>query len=111
MTDIEPPASVTSLPPAAPAPATTKTALVRIYRTRICPYCVMAARLFDRKGVAYEEIYLDGKWEARAALEAETNWRTVPQIFVGERFLGGFMDVANLDRSGELDRLLAEVGG
>lgn len=83
------------------------TAPVTIYRTRICPYCVMAARLFDRKGVAYEEIYLDGKYEERRALEERTQWATVPQIFVGEQFVGGYTDVAALDRSGELDRMLA----
>lgn len=94
-----------------PPSADTQPAPVRIYRTRVCPYCVMAARLFDRKGVAYEEIYLDGKAAARRALEAQTNWRTVPQIFVGERFVGGYMDVAALDRSGKLDTMLAEVGG
>ncbi|MCO4760611.1 MAG: glutaredoxin [Myxococcales bacterium] len=84
---------------------------VRIFRTRVCPYCVMAARFFDRKGVAYEEIYLDGKHDERKALEAQTNWRTVPQIFVGDTFVGGYMDVATLDRSGKLDKLLAEVSG
>ncbi len=84
---------------------------VVIYRTRVCPYCVMAARFFDRKGVAYEEIYLDGKHDAREALEARTNWRTVPQIFVGDNFVGGFMDVAALDRTGELDAMLAKVSG
>ena len=99
MTDTQPPSSE-----AASAP-------VRIYRTRVCPYCVMAARLFDRKGVAYEEIYLDGKHKERMALQAQTNWRTVPQIFVGERFVGGYMDVAALDRSGELDAMLAAVAG
>ena len=80
---------------------------VVIYRTRICPYCVMAAQLFDRKGVAYEEIYLDGKPAERAALSQRTSWRTVPQIFIGDRFVGGFDDVARLDRRGELDLLLA----
>lgn len=82
------------------------TAPVTIYRTRICPYCVMAARLFDHKGIDYEEIYLDGKPAERAALSARTNWRTVPQIFIGERFVGGYDDVARLDRQGKLDELL-----
>ncbi len=91
--------------------ATTSSPAVRIYRTRVCPYCVMAARFFDRKGIAYEEIYLDGKHDERAALERQTNWRTVPQIFVGDSFVGGFTDVAALDRSGGLAKLLAEVAG
>ncbi len=85
--------------------------VVRIFRTRVCPYCVMAARLFDRKGVPYEEIYLDGKHDERMALERQTNWRTVPQIFVGDAFVGGYQDVAKLDRSGQLDTLIAEAAG
>ena len=81
-------------------------ARVIIYRTRVCPYCVMAARLFERKGVGYEEIYLDGKGEERKALNRRTGWRTVPQIFIDDRFVGGFDDVSLLDRNGELDPLL-----
>ncbi len=82
------------------------TAPVVIYRTRICPYCVMAARFFDGRGVAYEEIYLDGKPRERADLMARTNFRTVPQIFIGEQFVGGYDDVARLDRQGKLQALL-----
>ncbi len=92
------------------AMATSSAPAVTIYRTSSCPYCVMAARLFDRKGVAYQEIHLDGKYAERAALQARTNWQTVPQIFVGETFVGGYTDVAALDRSGELDRMLAALG-
>ena len=80
---------------------------VVIYRIRICPYCVMAAKLFDRRGTPYREIYLDGQDEQRSALIERTGWRTVPQIFIGDRFVGGFDDVARLERSGALDGLLA----
>jgi glutaredoxin 3 len=69
----------------------------------------MAARLFDRKGVAYQEINLDGKYAERAELQARTHWQTVPQIFVGETFVGGYTDVAALDRNGELDRMIAAM--
>jgi glutaredoxin 3 len=86
-------------------------AMVTIYRTRFCPYCVAAARLFRAKGVDYQEIALDGKDAEREALQARTQWRTVPQIFIGDRFVGGYTDVAALDRSGELDRLLAAAAG
>ena len=79
---------------------------VTIYRTRICPYCVMAARLFDRLKVAYTEVYLDDKPEEREALSQRYNWQTVPMIVVGTTFVGGYSDVAELQRSGELDRLL-----
>lgn len=88
--------------------SSTNQAPVRVYRTRNCPYCVMVARLLNRKGVAFEEIWLDGKPEERAALQEQTQWRTVPQVFVGERFIGGFTETAAADRSGELDRLLAQ---
>ena len=81
---------------------------VTVYRTRICPYCVQAARLLDKRGVAYEEIYLDDKPLERAALQERTQFRTVPQIFVGKHFVGGFTDLAAIDRSGELQRLLAQ---
>ncbi len=83
------------------------TARVVIYRTKICPYCGMVARFFDRKKVAYEERFLDGKPEERAALLARTNHATVPQVFVGDHFVGGFHEVARLDRQGRLDTLLA----
>lgn len=80
--------------------------MVTVYRTKICPYCVMAARLLRGKGIPFEEIHLDGKPDDRRALEARTNYFTVPQIFVGETFVGGFTELAALDRSGELQRLL-----
>jgi glutaredoxin 3 len=80
---------------------------VTIYRTQTCPYCSMAARLFERRGVVFSEIYLDGKTEERAALQERTQFRTVPQIFIGERFVGGYSDVAALEANGELDQLLA----
>ena len=56
---------------------------VTIYRTRVCPYCVMAARLLQGKGIAFEEVYLDGKPVERRELEERTNFFTVPQVFVG----------------------------
>ena len=80
---------------------------VTIYRTRMCPYCVMAKRLFDRLHVAYTEVYLDDKDELRTELSKRYNWQTVPMIVVGETFVGGYSDAAELDRSGELARLLS----
>ena len=80
---------------------------VTIYRTRVCPYCVMAARLFDRLKVAYTEVYLDDKHELRQELSNRHRWQTVPMILVGEKFVGGYSDVAELERSGELAKLLA----
>lgn len=83
-------------------------ALVRIYTTRVCPYCFAAKALFDAKGVAYEEIDVTGDPETRAWLRQATGQRTVPQVFIGERACGGFTDVRALDQRGELDRLLAD---
>lgn len=79
---------------------------VTIYRTRVCPYCVMAKRLFDRLQVAYTEVYLDDKHDLRNELSRRFNWQTVPMIVVGEKFVGGYSDVAELERSGELARLM-----
>jgi len=80
-----------------------------VYRTRVCPYCVQAARLLDKRGIAYDEIYLDDKPMERAALQERTQYRTVPQIFVGAHFVGGYTDLAAIDQSGELQRLLIQA--
>ncbi len=85
-------------------------ATVTVYRTRMCPYCVAAAKLLERRGIVYEEIGLDGRPEERRALEERTHWRTVPQIFVGEHFVGGYTELAQIERSGRLDVLLGEDG-
>ena len=79
---------------------------VTIYRTQICPYCVMAKRMFDRLKVAYTEVYLDDKHELRNELSRKFNWQTVPMIVVGEKFVGGDTDVAELERTGKLARML-----
>jgi glutaredoxin 3 len=79
---------------------------VRIYTKRACPYCVRAKALLAKKGVAYEEHDVEADDALRAWLVEATGQRTVPQIFVGERSLGGYSDVEALDRRGELDALL-----
>lgn len=79
---------------------------ITVYRTAVCPYCVMASRLLNKRGYAFTEVSLDGKPAERRALEDRTNWRTVPQIFVGDRFVGGYTDLAALDASGELAELM-----
>ncbi|WP_332711810.1 glutaredoxin 3 [Pelagibacterium mangrovi] len=79
---------------------------VEIYTTPTCPYCHAAKSLLDDKGVAYEEItVLDP--ELRAAMTQRAHGRrTVPQIFVGETHVGGYDDLAALERQGKLDSLL-----
>ncbi len=81
-------------------------ATVKVYTKRNCPYCVRAKALLDRKGVAYEEIDAEHDDALRTWLVEATGQRTVPQIFVGDRSLGGFSDIDALDRDGKLDPLL-----
>jgi glutaredoxin 3 len=79
-----------------------------MYQTEWCPFCRRAEALLREKGVSEIElitIELDGK--GRAALESLTGRRTVPQIYIGERHVGGCDDLHVLDRAGELDALLA----
>lgn len=81
---------------------------VTIYTTPFCPYCVMAKRLLASKKVGYEEIDVSGSRAERAALREKAGGRsTVPQIWIGERHVGGCDDLYALDHAGELDRLLA----
>ncbi|MBX3182846.1 MAG: glutaredoxin 3 [Polyangiaceae bacterium] len=80
---------------------------VLVYRTRFCPYCVRAVRLLERRGVAFQEIDVSGDDARRAWLQEATGQHTVPQIFIDQRPIGGFTELAALERSGELDQLLA----
>ena len=81
---------------------------VTIYTKDWCPYCRAAKDLLRQKGVAFEEIEITGKPEAREAMVQRARGRsTVPQIFIGERHVGGCDDLYALDARGELDRLLA----
>lgn len=82
---------------------------VVIYTKDACPYCVRAKNLFQSLHVPFEEINLEHDPEARAELGRKYNWRTVPMILVGDRFLGGCDDAMELHRSGELKKLLAET--
>jgi glutaredoxin 3 len=77
-----------------------------MYSTGWCPYCVRARALLERKGLALREIKVDEDPSARDAMLARSGGRrTVPQIFIGERHVGGFDELYALDRSGELDAL------
>jgi glutaredoxin 3 len=80
---------------------------VQIYTKRYCPYCVQAKALLDRKKVPYEEIDAEGKDELRTWLAEASGQKTVPQIFVDGRPLGGFTDIDALDREGKLDPILS----
>ena len=79
-----------------------------MYSTAVCPYCIQAERLLTAKGVAdIEKIRIDLLPEQRAEMMAKTGRRTVPQIYIGDTHVGGFDDLAALDRAGGLDSLLA----
>ena len=80
---------------------------IRIYTTKICPYCVMAKRLLDKKGVAYTDINVDGNPALREEMMRITNRRTVPQIFIGEFHVGGFDELYALEQQKKLDDLLS----
>lgn len=82
-------------------------ARVIVYTTDYCPYCVRAKTLLKRKGVDFEEIDVGHDDDLRAEVIEKSGRRTVPQIFIDDRSIGGFDDLAELDRQGELDRLLA----
>lgn len=79
---------------------------VVIYTTTICPYCVRAKQLFQRKGVSYREVDVSFDQAERMALVARTKQRTVPQIFINDQHIGGCDDLYALERSGQLDPLL-----
>ncbi len=81
---------------------------VLMYSTRVCPYCVMAEKLLQKKGVAQlEKILIDVDPAQRETMMARTGRRTVPQIYIGDLHVGGYDDLAALDRAGKLDALLA----
>lgn len=84
--------------------------VVTIYVTGYCPYCDMAKRLLDARGVPWTSVDVTTDAVQRAALLERTGMRTVPQIFVGDVSVGGFTDLRALDESGELIPLLDQHG-
>ena len=85
---------------------------IRMYCTAACPYCVAAERLLRSKGIdEISKIRVDLEPGRRADMTAESGRRTVPQIWIGERHVGGFDDLAALDRAGGLDPLLRDATG
>jgi glutaredoxin 3 len=81
---------------------------VKMYTTRVCPFCTMAKRLLQSKGASLEEIRVDENPAVREEMMRITGRRTVPQIFVGETHVGGFDDLSALDHAGRLDPLLKD---
>ena len=79
---------------------------VTVYLSGWCPYCRRAKDLLASKKVAFSEINVEDDLKFREEMIARSNRRTVPQIFIGDKHVGGCDDLFELDRSGELDRLL-----
>ena len=80
---------------------------VVMYSTNWCGYCQRARNLFERKGIAVRDIKLDDEPDQRPVMLQRTGGlRSVPQIFIGELHVGGYDELAALDRSGELNKLL-----
>jgi len=79
---------------------------VLMYTTAVCPYCQMAERLLVAKGVEIDKVRIDLDPARRAEMMEKTGRRTVPQIYIGETHVGGYDDLAALERAGKLDPLL-----
>lgn len=80
-----------------------------MYTSAFCPYCVNAERLLTSKGVTtINKIRVDLQPELRVEMIQKTKRRTVPQIYIGEKYIGGFAELRALDLSGELEGLLSK---
>ncbi len=80
---------------------------VAIYTTKVCGYCVVAKRLLKKKGASFEEIAVGGRADLRNWLIDATGQQTVPQLFINGASIGGYDQLAKLEKSGELTELLA----
>ncbi len=79
---------------------------VVMYSSRFCPFCFRAKSLLDSKNVDYEEIIVDQKPALRQKMMQDSGQRTVPQIWIGDKHVGGCDDLFYLERSNKLDKLL-----
>ena len=85
-------------------------AKVEVYTTAYCPYCRQAKSLLKQKGVAFEEIDVSGDAALREKMiELSGGRRTVPEIFINDKIVGGYDELRALEMKGELDALLAEA--
>jgi glutaredoxin 3 len=81
---------------------------IEIYSTTYCSYCTKAKNLFKDKGVSYKEFIVDVEIDKRNEMLSRSNGKkTVPQIFINDRHIGGFDDLKALDSAGELDTILS----
>jgi glutaredoxin 3 len=82
------------------------TPIVKVYSGRLCTYCNAAKRLLDSKGATYQEILIDEDEAIRKEMEKLSGRTSVPQIFIGDTHVGGFDDLAELNREGKLIGML-----
>lgn len=80
---------------------------VKIYTTKICPYCVVAKKILESQGIAYQEIDLTGDQKSIEQLKAKTGMQTVPQIFINGELIGGCNELQKLNATGELAKKLS----
>lgn len=79
---------------------------VKMYLEYLCPYCIRARELLDAEGVAYEMVDVEEDPEARVRMKEAVGSRKVPQIWVGDRHIGGFEELRKLHRRGQLEKVL-----
>jgi len=79
---------------------------VTVYTSSFCGYCIRVLDLLQRRGIGYTEVSVEDNPGLRDELVARSGRRSLPQVYLGERYLGGAEELAALDRSGELDRLM-----
>ena len=85
-------------------------ATVTMYSKTFCGYCMAAKRFLKRRGIDFEEILVSDADRRQEMLERADGRHTVPQIFIGDRGIGGYVELRALDSSGELEELLASSG-
>ena len=82
---------------------------ITLYTTRYCPYCIRARELLDHKGAEYQDLAVDDDPRLRGEMMTRSGRGTVPQIWIGERHIGGYDDMQLLERQGQLDELLEQA--
>ncbi len=85
----------------------TESKSITIYGNDSCPYCGAARMLLTKKGATFEDVLVNNDSDKLAEMQARSGKTSVPQIFIGSAYVGGFDELCELDMSGELDQLLA----
>lgn len=80
---------------------------IRVYTTSMCPFCNMAKQLLKSKGYEFSEVDLGSEPDLREKLSKDNGgWRTVPMIFIGDNFVGGYQELVALEREDKLDAMV-----